>query len=335
LGDSTPVQAEGTGITVRQGIRAAVSPGTDLLYARGCGIRNQDRSGLAEAVEAARRSEVAIVVLGGSSARDFNTQFDANGAAIVADNPEMDCGEGLDVASLDLGGIQDELIRSVLATGTPTIVILIQGRPHSIPWIAEHVPAILCAWYPGPEGGQAIAQALFGDTNPSGRLPVSVPKSSGQLPVFYNHKAGGETRYCDMDSKPLYPFGFGLSYTEFALSNLRLEGRIPGVSDMMKGEKVRLSVDLKNTGSREGAETIQLYIQDLESSVQRRVKELKAFAKITLKPAETKTVSFTLGPDELGVWNSGMNFTVEPGNVRLIAAIGSGVSVETKILLSP
>jgi beta-glucosidase len=335
LGDYTPVQAEGTGITVLQGIRAAVSPRTELLYAKGCGIRNRDRTGLAEAVEAARRAEVALVVLGGSSARDFNTKFDANGAAIVADNPEMDCGEGLDVASLDLGGVQDELIRAVVATGTPTVVVLIQGRPHSIPWIAEHVKAILCAWYPGPEGGQAIAEALFGDTNPSGRLPVSIPKSSGQLPLFYNHKVGGDTRYCDLDSKPLFPFGFGLSYTEFTLSNLRLDGTLPGTAGLMQGARVHLAVDLKNTGACEGAETVQLYIQDLESSVQRRVKELKAFAKITLKPAETKTVSFSLGSDELGVWNADMHFSVEPGNVRLIAAIGSGVSVETMMLLSP
>jgi len=334
LGDYTPALAEGSGITVLQGIMTVISPQTELIYVKGCGVRSMDRTGIAEAVEAARRSEVAIVVLGGSSARDFNTKFDSNGAAIATGNPaEMDCGEGLDVADLNLGGVQNELIRAVFETGTPTVVVLIQGRPHGIPWIAENCKAILCAWYPGLEGGFAVAQALFGDINPSGRLPVTIPVSSGQLPVYYNIKAGGGTKYCDMDSKPLYPFGFGLSYTGFSLSNLRLEGKMPDVAGIARGERIFLAVDLKNTGSREGAETVQLYLQDLESSVQRRVKELKAFKKVVLKPGETAGVSFSLGLDEVGVWNPEMKFVVESGNFRLIASIGSGDFLETNVRL--
>lgn len=334
LGDYTPAQAVGNGITVLQGIRATVSPGTDVVYAKGCGTRNPDRSGIAEAVEAARHSEVAIVVLGGSSARDFNTRFDKNGAAIVAGNPtEMDCGEGVDVANLDLGGAQEELIRAVIATGTPTAIVLIQGRPHSIPWIAEHGRAILCAWYPGLEGGLAVARALFGDVNPSGRLPVSIPRSSAQLPVFYNFKAGGDTKYCDMDAGPLYLFGFGLSYTEFSLSNLRLEGTVPDVAGLAEGQRLSVAVDLTNTGARPGSETVQLYLQDLEASVQRRVKELKGFRKVALQPGETRTVTLSLGFDELGLWNRSMEFVVEPGNIRLVVSTGAGVSQETRLCI--
>ena len=235
------------------------------------------------------------------------------------------------MAHLSLGGVQEELIQSVLATGTPTVVVLIQGRPHSIPWIAAHAKAILCAWYPGLEGGHAVAKALFGDINPSGRLPVSIPKSSAQLPVFYNMKAGGDATYCDMDAKPLYPFGFGLSYTEFSLSGLRLEGKVPDAAGIAKGERVCLAVDLKNTGARAGAEAVQLYIQDLEASVQRRVRELKAFKKVALNPDETRTVFLSLGLEELGVWNPAMKFVVEPGNVKLMTSTGSGVSLEMQI----
>jgi len=334
LGDYTAPQAPGSGVTVLAGIRAAAAPGTEVVYARGCGIRDLDMSGFDEAFAVAKGSDVAVLVVGGSSARNFDIKFDANGAAVAGDNPsDMDCGEGIDVCDLDLGGVQEELVKAIAGTGVPTVVVLVQGRPHSIPWLAEHCPAILCAWYPGQEGGTAVAEAIFGDINPSGRLSVSIPRCSGQLPVCYNHKSKGETAYRDMQGSPLYKFGYGLSYTTFEISDLRIEGSW-SVQTLEGGGNVEVLADICNIGKRRGVETVQLYIQDLESSVTRRVMELKAFSRIELDPAEKKSVRFRLDREAFGVWNTEMSFVLEPGNVKLMVGGGVGIVLEEKVELT-
>lgn len=326
LGDYTASQKQGSGITVLQGIKSLAPENTKVVYAKGCGIRSTSREGFEEAIDAARNSDVAVLVLGGSSARDFNIQFAPNGAAIVSEGlpSEMDCGEGVDVADLELGGVQVELTKEIAATGTPVVVVLIQGRPHSIPWIAENCDAVLCAWYPGQEGGKAIAEILFGEVNPSGKLPVSIPRSSVQLPVYYNYKS--TCNYCDMPAAPLYHFGYGLSYTSFEYSNLSLQSNSISKAELDNGKIMVVSVDVKNTGSTAGAEVAQLYIFDMEASITRRNRELKGFEKLWLEPDEKKTVSFCLGREELSVWNSEMKYTVEPGNIKVMAG---GNSVNT------
>jgi beta-glucosidase len=330
LGDYTAPQRDGTGVTVVQGIRAQAKSGTEVLYAKGCGIRNMSTDGFSEAIKITSSSDIAIMVMGGCSARDFNIHFDNNGAAIVSDNPtEMDCGEGVDLANLELGGVQMELIKRIVATGTPVVVVLIQGRPHSIPWIAENCSAIVCGWYPGQQGGKAIAEVLFGNVNPSGKLSVSIPRSVGQLPVYYNYKdKGGNMVYMDMPGTPLYPFGHGLSYTTFVYNNLSISDNSVTISAFECGQKVRVSVDVENTGSVSGAEVVQLYINDMEASVTRRIKELKGFKKVYLKPGEKKMVTFELGKKELAIWDSEMHFTIEPGNVKTMVGGSSETCLE-------
>ena len=324
LGDYTPPQRPGAGITVLQGVRATW-PEAGVRYVRGCGVRDPSTAGIAEAVEAARASEVVVLVLGGSSARNFDLTFDANGAARCGPDPtDMDGGEGVDVADLELGGAQVELARSVIAAGVPVVVVLIQGRPHAIPWIAEHAAAVLCAWYPGPWGGRAVAEVLRGDVNPSGRLPVTVPKSAAMLPVYYNRKeTGRKLAYRDAEGVQ-YPFGFGLSYTTFTFSNLR------GVA---RGDSVEVDVEVTNTGRRAGSEVVQLYVKDLESSVTRRVQELKAFRKVHLQPGETQRIAFTLGPRDLAVWTVDRRYAVEPGGLRIMVGGGLGTSIECCVLV--
>lgn len=337
LGDYTAPQRKDTGFTVLQGIKALASPQTEVIYAKGCGIRDMSKEGFQEAIDAAKEADIAVVVLGGTSARDFNTVFDINGAAIVGRDPsEMDCGEGVDLADLELGGVQVELLKEIKKTGTPVVVVLIQGRPHAIPWIAENCKAILCGWYPGTEGGRAIAEVLFGNYNPSGKLSVSIPRSSAQLPVYYNHKdLGSSISYVDMEATPLYHFGHGLSYTKFKYSRLEVLDNSLTVKDIEKGKNIRVKVTVENIGQVAGGEVVQLYIKDQEASVTRRVKELKGFRKIFLKPGEKKDVVFSLGKEELGLWNRDMEFCVEAGNVKVFVGSSSKDYIETSFKIHP
>ncbi|MGN7296009.1 glycoside hydrolase family 3 N-terminal domain-containing protein [Ferdinandcohnia sp. SAFN-114] len=318
LGDYTPFQQEGKVVTVLQGITELAND-AEVAYERGCGIRSLDTEGIEKAVHLANSSDVAVVVLGGSSARNFDAQFDLNGAVInTTGEEEMDCGENVDIANLELGGQQLHLLQRIIQTGTPTVVVLIQGRPHAIPWVAENVPAVLSAWYPGQMGGQAIAEVLFGKVNPSGRLPVSIPRSSMQIPVFYNHKEGGYKRdYFDMSGKALFPFGYGLSYTTFTYDNLRCSIQSIPVCKLLAGETFKIMVEVTNKGDRDGYDVIQLYIKGKGSSITRRVKELKGFKKIWIAAGETKEVMFELGTEELEVFSSQNKYRIEEGCIEI------------------
>lgn len=331
LGDYTAIQREEKGTTILDGIRTVAPEGTEILYAKGCGIRNESEAGFNEAVDLAKQADVAIVVLGGSSTRNFDIEFDENGAAIVSDLPtEMDCGEGVDLADIRLGGKQVELLREIAATGTRVITVLIQGRPHAIPEVVELSHAVLCGWYPGQEGGQAIAEILYGLENPSGKLSVSIPHSSAQLPVCYNQKdMGRKITYTDMTAESLYPFGYGLSYTTFEYSDLKLIDPEISVTDLDKGESVKVQVTLTNTGSVGGAEVAQLYIKRMQSSIVRRRLELKGFQKVWLEPGESKTIRFDLSSEELAIWSQKEKYEVERGQVKIMVGTSSAETNET------
>lgn len=263
LGDYTAPQT--SGVSVLEGLRRLAPPGTDIRHAPGCALTGDDLSGIPEAVAAAAASDLAVLVLGGSSARTPDTDFDANGAARNAVS-EMTCGEGVDLAGLSLGRAQHALLDAVTATGTPTAVVLIQGRPHVVP---EQAGALLTAWYPGPWGGEAIAEVLLGHAEPTGRLPVSIPRSVAQLPVYYNHKDTEYGGYVDADADPLHSFGHGLSYTSFAYGPPRLAGNV-------------IEVDVTNTGKRHGRSVVQVYIRRLLTPVWPRTLELHAFQGVEL-----------------------------------------------------
>ncbi len=299
-------------VTVLEGIKAQASTGAKVVYARGCNVLGDDKSGFAEAIQAAREAEVAVVVVGEKQTRD---PFHGQG-----DRPTD--GEGADVASLDLSGVQEDLVRAIYETGTPTVVVLINGRPLSIRWTAEHVRSIVEAWEPGERGGEAVAQVLFGDYNPSGRLPITVPRHSGQLPDYYNYKPSKASRmkrgYVDMPATPLYPFGYGLSYTTFEYSHLRIEP-----PTIHPAGKVQVSVDVKNVGDRAGEETPQLYVHELFAPVSTPVKQLRAFEKVPLAPGETKAVTFTLTPEDLQILDPDMHWVVEPGTFEIMVGSSS------------
>ena len=292
-------------VTVLQGIRSHVAPGTEVIYAPGCDILGDSRDGFAEAVEAARRADVAVLVMGDK-------------AGLTAG---CTSGESRDRALLGLPGVQEELVRAVVDTGTPVVLVLIIGRPLTLTWMAEEIPAILVAWLPGEEGGNAVADALFGDVSPGGKLPMAFPRAVGQIPVFYNHKpSGGRTHwnehYVETNVKPLYPFGYGLSYTRFDYGVLRIEQ-----AEVRAGETVTIHVDVTNTGSRGGDEIVQLYTHQPVSGVTRPVKELRGFLRVALAPGQTKTMTFRLPVNQLGFYNRQQMFVVAPGLVEVM--IGS------------
>ncbi|MNW39106.1 Periplasmic beta-glucosidase precursor [compost metagenome] len=317
MGDYTSPQPPGTVVTVLDGIREKLKDDSGrVLYAPGCRIRGESREGFELALSTAEKADTIVMVVGGSSARDFGEgSIDLKtGASKVTGHSwsDMDCGEGIDRMSLSLSGVQLELMQEISKLGKQLVVVYINGRPIAEPWIDEHADAIVEAWYPGQEGGHAVADILFGDVNPSGRLTVSIPKHVGQLPVYYNGKRSRGKRYLEEDSQPRYPFGFGLSYTEFAYSNLKLESQELAVN----GSTVA-AVEVTNVGKRAGAEVVQLYISDKVSSVTRPAKELKGFRKIYLEPGETQTVKFTIGAEELQYIGPDMKTVVEPGEFQV------------------
>ncbi|PTX18863.1 beta-glucosidase [Pontibacter mucosus] len=324
LGDYTAPQPESNITTVLEGIKAKVSDQTKVTYVKGSAIRDTTSANIAEAVEAARKAEVAVVVLGGSSARDFKTEYQTTGAATVSapekvqELSDMESGEGFDRATLDLLGKQLELLQEVVKTGTPVVVVLIKGRPLNLNWMAAHVPAILDAWYPGQEGGHAVADVLFGDYNPAGRLPISVPKHVGQLPVYYNAKRPAKHDYVEMDAQPLYSFGYGLSYTTFEYSDLEVNP-IENRGDV----EVKVLFQVKNTGSRDGDEVVQLYLRDRVSSIVTPDRQLKKFQRVHLKAGEQKAVELVLHAEDLMLLNTKMQWVVEPGDFDILVGASS------------
>src|SRR6266567_2398375 len=239
-------------------------------------------------------------------------------------------GEGFDRSSLDLPGNQQQLLEAVVATGKPVVLVLQNGRPLTIGWAKDHVPAILEAWYPGEFGGQAIAETLFGDNNPAGRLTITFPRIVGQLPVFYNSHTSRGHKYVDDDGKPLFPFGFGLSYTTFGYGTLKVQAPEPG-----SHAHVQVSVNVTNTGEKEGEEVVQLYVRQDVSSVSTPSRSLKDFSRIHLKPGETKTVTFQIPQMQLALWNVNGQWVVEPGSYTFWVGGSSEASLEAKLLLQP
>lgn len=317
----------GRGVSVLQGIKNKVGASGEVLYSLGCKITESDpdwnadkvvlgdatlnAQRIQEAVKVAQKADVTILVLG------ENEQTSREAWAV--EHPG-------DRDSLDLLGNQDELVKAILATGKRVVVFLLHGRPNSINAIAENVPAILDGWYLGQETGTAVADVLFGDYNPGGKLPISVPRSTGQLPDYYYQKPSAKREYLGSSTKPLFPFGWGLSYATFQFAAARLSPDTIGPQGTTK-----VSVDVTNTSKVSGDEVAQLYIRDEVSSVTRPVKELRGFQRVTLAPGQTKTLEFTLGPSELSFLNRDMRRVVEPGVFKIMVGANSEELVETTL----
>jgi beta-glucosidase len=288
-------------VTLLDGINEKVSSDCQVLYAKGCDIDDTSTKCIADAVQVAEQADVVILALGESRGMS---------------------GEARNRSSLDLPGVQLQLAEAIQAAGKPVVTVLYAGRPMSITWLNDNINAILFAWHPGVQSGNAVADCLFGDFNPSAKLTTSFPRTVGQVPVYYNHKSSGrpdQLKYVDMPATPLFPFGFGLSYTTFEYDNLTLSKK-----EINPTESLTVSADITNTGTRTGAEIVQLYIRDDFASVTRPVKELRGFRKITLDPGQKKTVSFTINPAEhLSFYDIDMNYAVEPGPFKLWIAPNS------------
>ena len=327
LGDYTAPQEDSNVKTVLDGIITKLSP-SRVEYVRGCAIRDTTVNEIEQAIEAARRSEVVIVVVGGSSARDFKTSYKETGAAVAEEGSvsDMECGEGFDRASLSLLGRQQELLEFLQKTGKPLIVVYIEGRPLEKNWASEYADALLTAYYPGQEGGNAIADVLFGDYNPSGRLPISVPRSVGQIPVYYNKKAPRNHDYVEVSSSPLYSFGYGMSYTTFEYSALQVVKK--------SARCFEVSFKVKNTGKYDGEEVAQLYMRDEYASVVQPMKQLKHFERFHLKKGEEKKVTFVLTEEDFFLVNYTLKKVVESGNFHLmIGAASNDIRLQNVILV--
>ncbi|MGH7665132.1 MAG: beta-glucosidase BglX [Gemmatimonadaceae bacterium] len=300
-------------VTVLDGIRRAVSPATKVLYAPGADVRGPDTSGFAEAVRAARQADAVVLVLG--ETQDMSA-------------------EASNRATIDLPGVQLDLARAIRATGKPIAVVLMNGRPLAIPWLADSIPAILEAWYLGVQMGPAVADVLFGDVNPGGKLPITFPRVTGQIPIYYAHKNTGRppsptdkytSKYLDVPWTPLYPFGHGLSYTTFSYSELRL-----GATRMTATDTLSVEVTVTNTGNRAGDEVVQLYLRDDVASVTRPVKELRGFRRVSLDPNEAATVSFDITAEDLAFRDATMQRIIEPGTFTLWVGTNSAVEREAR-----
>jgi beta-glucosidase len=287
-----------------------------VTYAKGCAIRDENDADIDEAVGIAKSADVVVLVVGGSSARDFKTSYEETGAAIVSESvSDMDCGEGYDRSTLKLLGKQEELMQRIYATGKPVVTVYIQGRPLDMNLAAEKSNALLTLWYPGMEGGSALADILWGDYNPAGRLPISIPRSVGQIPVYYSQPATGD--YVEESAKPLYPFGYGLSYTQFEYSDLH-------VSEL-KERPGCYSVNLlvKNIGPCDGDEVVQLYVRDEVASIAPASKLLAGFQRVHINKGESEVVSFIVVPE---VYSQEKGWHVEPGELTIMV----GGSSESK-----
>ena len=292
-------------VSIVQAIREKVSAQTQVRYAKGCDVIGDSTAGFAGAVEVARQSELVVMVLGDK-------------AGLTND---CTCGETRDRAELGLPGVQEQLLRAIHATGRPIVLVLINGRPVTLPWIAEHISAILEAWLPGEEGAHAVSDVLFGESNPGGRLPMTFPRAVGQIPTYYNHKpSGGRSHwkddYVEMTTQPLYPFGYGLSYTQFEYSGFCMD-----TQQARAGDTIAISVDVMNVGERAGDEVVQLYIHNATTRITRPVKELRGFKRITLVPGECRTITFHLAANQLAFCDHDMRFVIQPGKVEVM--IGS------------
>ena len=312
----------GRGVSILEGIRQRVGSNAKVTYAEGCKITTglqgwagwyenntkladpkAQSEGIRAAAAIAKQADVAIVVVGETE----STNREAWSEEHLGDRD-----------SLDLLGAQDQLIQAIVETNVPTVVFLINGRPLSINYPTEHVPAILEGWYLGQEGGTAAAQVLFGDVNPGGKLPITFPRSVGQLPAFYNHKPSRNRTYIFTSREPLFPFGFGLSYTTFRFDNLRVEP-----AEIAPAQSATARVDVTNTGGREGDEVVQLYVHQLVSTVTRPVKELRGFQRVHLKPGEKTTVEFQVIPESLAMLDEHMERVVQPGTFELLVGASS------------
>ncbi len=297
-------------ITLKSALETRLGAGK-VLYARGAGFNDGDKAGFAEAIAAARRAEVIIAACGEAG---------------------MMSGESMSRADISIPGVQEDLIMELAKLGKPMILVLFNGRPLILTKIIGSVPAVLEAWIPGTMAGPALCDILFGEYNPSGKLPVTFPYALGQIPIFYNHKNSGRpgsqdkkftSRYLDVPNDPLFPFGFGLSYTQFAYNNLNLNE-----SSIIDDKPLEVRVDVKNTGTVAGTETVQLYIRDLVGSVTRPVKELKGFKKVLLKAGEVQTISFTVTKEDLSFYNSRNVWGTEPGKFTIFVGTNSQNTIE-------
>jgi beta-glucosidase len=298
LGPDVPIGYsidQGKVVSVLGGIKAAV-PGATVTYAQGCDTSCTSTSGFGAAVSAAQASAVTVVVVG---------------------EPAADSGEASSRSDISLPGQQLALVQAIAATGKPYVVVLMNGRPLTIGWLADNAPALLESWYPGTEGGDAVADVLFGTVNPGGKLPMSFPRNVGQIPITYNELPTGRpydannkytSKYLDVLNTPQYSFGYGLSYTTFALSNLHLSA-----SSVARTGTLTVTADITNTGTRPGDDVVQLYIHDQVASILQPVRRLDGFQRVTLRPGQAQTVTFTLGPANLGFYNNQGQFAVEPG----------------------
>ena len=295
-------------ITVLEGVRKKV-PNAEVLYAKGCDVRSEDRSGFAEAVEIARKAEAVVLVVGESA--DMS-------------------GEAASRAYLDLPGVQEELVKAVWEAvkgrGVPVVEVVMSGRPLTIKWSAEHIPAVVIAWHLGVRAGDAIGDVLFGDYNPGGKLPVTWPRAVGQVPIYYNHKRTGRppgpdrftSKYIDEDWRPLFPFGHGLSYTKFEYNDLRVEPE-----EVEPGGTVSVAVTVRNVGDRKGDEVVQLYVRDVAASVTRPVKELKGFKRVHLKPGESRRLVFKMPTQLLAFYGRDMTPVIEAGDYEVMVGSSS------------
>lgn len=301
-----------------EGVEKKINADTKLLYAKGCNVNDTVRAGFAEAVAVANEADIVIISVG--EARDMS-------------------GEAKSRSNIQLPGVQEELIKTVMATGKPVVVMISAGRPLIFNWTADHVPAIVYTWWLGTEAGNAMADVLFGDYNPSGKLPMSFPRTEGQIPIYYNYYNTGRpatsdsdrfyrSAYIDLSIHPKYPFGFGLGYSKFEYSEIRLSKK-----QFKPGEKMDAIVTVRNTGEYDGEEVVQLYIRDITGSVVRPVKELKGFQKILLKKGEAKEIRFTLGVDDLRFYNDKLQYIYEPGEFKLFIGGSSADVKETNFQL--
>ncbi len=315
-------------VTVLDGIKEKVGNRAKVLYSEGCKITiggswnqdevvpsdpEEDRKSIIEAVNVAKNADVIVLAIGGNE----QTSREAWMLTHMGDR-----------TSLDLIGRQEELVQAMLATGKPVFVFLFNGRPLSIKYVSQNVPVIYECWYLGQETGRAVADVLFGDYNPGGKLPITIPRSVGHVPVFYNYKPSARRGYLFDDVSPLYPFGYGLSYTSFSIKNPRLTKKT-----IKRDGSTKVLVDVTNTGKREGTEVVQLYIRDLVSSVTRPIKELKGFRKVGLKPGESTTVTLDVTPEHLSFYDVNMRYVVEPGDFELMVGNSSRDEDLQKLIL--